>query len=72
MASKKITSANLEAVIDDMAIDKNGARTDIFYFSQSELYTDTIKQLAWKKNVLVTVENIDTYISKLTYLETLN
>jgi hypothetical protein len=72
MASKKITSANLEAVIDDMATDKNGARTDIFYFSQSELYTDTIKQLAWKKNVLVTVENIDTYISKLTYLETLN
>jgi hypothetical protein len=72
MASKKITSANLEAVIDDMAIDKNGARTDIFYFSQSELYTDTIKQLAWKKSVLVTVENIDTYISKLTYLETLN
>ena len=72
MASKKITSANLEAVIDDMAIDKNGARTDIFYFSQSELYTDTIKQLAWKKSVLVTVEYIDTYISKLTYLETLN
>jgi hypothetical protein len=72
MASKKITSANLEAVIDDMAIDKNGARTDIFYFSQSELYTDTIKQMAWKKSVLVTVENIDTYISKLTYLETLN
>jgi hypothetical protein len=72
MASKKITSANLEAVIDDMATDKNEARTDIFYFSQSELYTDTIKQLAWKKSVLVTVENIDTYISKLTYLETLN
>lgn len=71
MASKKITSANLEAVIDDMATDNNEARTDIFYFSQSELYTDTIKQLAWKKNVLVTVEYIDTYISKLTYLEIL-
>jgi hypothetical protein len=72
MASKKITLENYKDVIDEMVKNTNGSRSDSHYFSQNELSPETLKQLAWEKNLLVTIENFDNPISKLTFLEILN
>ena len=71
MANIKMTSANFDTILEDMSTETGTARTDMFYFSPTELNDSTIRQMAWKKNLILSIENVDGFISKLNYLDTL-
>lgn len=71
MASIKMTSANFDTILEDMSTGKGTARTDIYYFSQGEFNESDIKQMAWKKNIIIAIQNVDTFVSKLTFIDNL-
>ena len=55
-----------------MANNTGSARTDNFYFSPTELNESSIRQLAWEKNLILTIQSVDSFVSKVNYSDILN
>jgi len=72
MANIKMTSSNFDDILQDMADNIGDSRTNNYYFSPSELNENSIRQLAWEKNILLTINSIDSFIQKVIYLDKLN
>jgi hypothetical protein len=72
MANIKATSTNIEQIITDMVNDIATSRTDQFYFVSNELNENTIRQIAWDRNIIVNVVSVNGYNNKFSFLEILN
>jgi hypothetical protein len=72
MANVKMTPSNYDDILDDMATNTGSARTDSFYFSPTELNEISIRQLAWEKNLVLTIQGVDTFVSKVNFSDILN
>lgn len=72
MANVKMTPSNYDDILDDMATNTGSARTDTFYFSPTELNEISIRQLAWEKNLVLTIQGVDTFVSKVNFSDILN
>lgn len=72
MANVKMTPSNYDDILDDMATNTGSARTDTFYFSPTELNEISIRQLAWEKNLVLTIQGVDSFVSKVNFLDILN
>ena len=67
-----MTPSNYDDILDDMASNTGSARTDNFYFSPTELNESSIRQLAWEKNLILTIQGQDSFVSKVNFLDILN
>lgn len=72
MANVKMTPSNYDDILDDMATNTGSARTDSFYFSPTELNEISIRQLAWEKNLVLTIQGVDSFVSKVNFSDILN
>jgi hypothetical protein len=72
MANVKMTPSNYDDILDDMATNTGSARTDNFYFSPTELNEISIRQLGWEKNVVLTIQQVDSFVSKVNFSDILN
>jgi len=72
MANIKMTTSNYDDILDDMATDTGTARTDNFYFSTNELNESSIRQFAWEKNVILSIQSVDSFVSKVNFSDILN
>jgi len=72
MANVKMTPSNYDDILDDMATNTGSARTDTFYFSPTELNESSIRQLGWEKNLVLTIQGVDSFVSKVNFLDILN
>ncbi|WP_396139113.1 hypothetical protein [Flavobacterium sp.] len=70
MAKIKLTTSNYSELLDDWA---NGIATDnVLFFIKSEINENEIYQTAWIKNLLIQISSFDNFISKITYIDTIN
>ena len=67
-----MTTSNYDNILDEMATNTGSARTDNFYFSPTELNESSIRQLAWEKNLILTIQSVDSFVSKVNYSDILN
>lgn len=67
-----MTIDNFDDILESMASDSGTSRTDTYYFSPTELNESTIRQLAWTKNLILTIYSVDSFISKVIYSDILN
>lgn len=67
-----MTPSNYDEILDDMANNTGSARTDVYFFSPTELNESAIRQLAWEKGVLLTITSIDSFVSKVIFSDILN
>lgn len=67
-----MTPSNYDDILDDMATNTGSARTDTFYFSPTELNEISIRQLGWEKNLVLTIQGVDSFVSKVNFLDILN
>lgn len=67
-----MTPSNYDEILDDMASNTGSARTDNYYFSPTELNESSIRQLAWEKNLILTIQGQDSFVSKVNFLDILN
>ena len=72
MANVKMTPSNYDDILDDMATNTGSARTDSFYFSPTELNEISIRQLGWEKNLVLTIQGVDSFVSKVNFSDILN
>lgn len=72
MANVKMTPSNYDDILDDMATNTGSARTDNFYFSPTELNEISIRQLGWEKNLVLTIQGVDSFVSKVNFSDILN
>lgn len=72
MANVKMTPSNYDDILDDMATNTGSARTDTFYFSPTELNEISIRQLGWEKNLVLTIQGVDSFVSKVNFSDILN
>jgi hypothetical protein len=71
MANIKMTPSNYNNILNDMATDTGSARTDSYYFSSTELNESSIRQLGWEKNLVLTIQGVDSFISKVNFSDIL-
>lgn len=67
-----MTSSNFDDILQDMADNIGDSRTNNYYFSPSELNESAIRQFAWEKDLLLTINSVDSFVSKVIYLDKLN
>lgn len=67
-----MTPSNYDDILDDMATNTGSTRTDTFYFSPTELNEISIRQLAWEKNLVLTIQGVDSFVSKVNFSDILN
>lgn len=67
-----MTSSNFDDILQDMANNIGDSRTNNYYFSPSELNESAIRQLGWEKDLLLTINSVDSFVSKVIYLDKLN
>jgi|688.fasta_scaffold327185_2 hypothetical protein len=72
MANIKATANNIDQIITDMENNTGSARSDSFYFVSNELSPNTIRQMAWDQNIVLTISSINDYNSKFVFFEILN
>jgi hypothetical protein len=72
MANIKLTTSNYDNKLADWENNIGTTRADILYFLTSEINETDIQQVAWKKNVLISITRVDNFTSKITFLDTLN
>jgi hypothetical protein len=67
MAVIKMTKNNYDSTVNDMKNNTGASRTDTYYFSKDEINLKDLRDLAWKKNVVVTISSIDDYVSSMNF-----
>ena len=67
MAIVKMTKNNYDSTVNDMKNNTGSSRTDTYYFSKDEINLKDLRDLAWKKNVVVTISSIDDYVSSVNF-----
>lgn len=67
-----MTIDNYDDILEAMASDSGTSRTDNYYFSPTELNESTIRQLAWTKNLILSITSVDSFVSKVIYSDILN
>jgi hypothetical protein len=72
MANFKVTSSNIGNIINDMANDTGTARADEFYFIINEFPQNTIRQMAWDRNMMITIISVDDFTAKFTFNQILS
>jgi hypothetical protein len=43
-----------------------------FIFHHTELNESSIRQLAWEKNLILTIQSVDSFVNKVNYSDILN
>lgn len=72
MANIKMTIDNYDDILEAMAENLGSSRTDIYYFSPTELNESTIRQMAWDKNLILNISYVDSFVSRVIYQDILN
>lgn len=72
MANIKLTTSNYDKVLSDWENNISNSRENVLYFLKSEINETDIQQMAWKKNMLISISGVDSFTSKITFIDTLN
>ena len=67
MANNKMTVGNYDNTLTAMKNNTGAARTDTYYFCKDEINLKELRDLAWKKGVVVTIASVDDYISTINF-----
>jgi hypothetical protein len=67
----KVTTENLEQIINDMQNDVDTSRDNEYYFISNEINGSSIRQLAWDNNVIVDISQINEYNSMFKFFKIL-
>ncbi len=71
MANIKLTQNNFDNRLNDWKNNTNQSRADVYYFINGEINTEDIRQVAWKKNLLINIQQNDEFSSRITYVDVL-
>ncbi len=71
MANIKINASNYDNKLNDWKNNVGATRADILHFVPGELNPADIQQVAWKKNLIVSIEAVNEFVSKITYVDIL-
>lgn len=71
MANIKLTQSNFDNMLSNWKTNKDTSRGDIFYFITEEINERDIRQVSWKKNILINISQVDNYVSKITFVDSL-
>lgn len=72
MANIKLTPQNLENKLDEWENNVGTSRDDVYYFLTSVINETDIQQMAWDKNLLISISSVDNFTSKIIFVDTLN
>lgn len=72
MENVKLTSENYQNIINDILNDVGTSRTNIYYFSNTDINESTIRQAAWDNNIILNLSTVDGFISTMSFLKLLN
>ena len=72
MANIKLTANNFDNKLEDWKNNVSTSRVDVLYFLTSEINETDIQQVAWEKNLLISISGVDNFTSKITFVDTLN
>ena len=71
MANIKLSLQNFDNRLNDWKNNTGTSRGDVFYYISSEICTADIYQVAWKKNLIIKIEKVDEFCSKITFVDLL-
>lgn len=72
MASVKMTQNNSNNVLNDMKNNVGTSRSDEYYFCTNEINVKDLRDLAFKKNLIISVVQVDEYASKMNFITILS
>ena len=72
MANIKLTANNFDNKLEDWKNDVGFSRADVLYFLTSEINETDIQQVAWEKNLLIAISSVDSFTSKIIFVDILN
>ena len=68
----KLTTSNYQSIITDMLYDTATARTNVYYFSVTDINESTIRQAAWDYSILLNFASVDGFISTVSFSKIIN
>jgi hypothetical protein len=72
MANIKLTASNFDNKLEDWKNNVSTSRADVLYFLTSEINEIDIQQVAWEKNLLISISSVDNFTSKITFVDILH
>jgi hypothetical protein len=71
MANIKLTVTNYDSKLEDWKNNTGTTRDDILYFVKTEMNISDIRQVAWDKGLIIQIDGVDDFSSKITFVDLL-